>query len=405
MYLREGIRAIKKNKFPSLIIIIQLTVAFLTFIAGVILVQDTLSQLIDFKKVFDENNTLYITYQAPSMIYDLDSDSEGELIEYYEKLLRDENISKVGISCFGKANYDDITDLVSISKGEEDGLTNVIYTDENFYKYINNIKLLKGRTFIEEDFDIKEGDIIPIIISKELEEYIPFGEIYLGKYEVIGVMKENNNLYYSNNGDVYSGVTQKKNTVIEPINYKDSVNKRQMAFGIMQETMITLKDNSLVEEYIVKLNDELKSICPIPLKVNKISDYKEEYINHVKGGIIATLALSSLLLIFSFFGIMGIILTSITRRKREFGIKLALGWTFKDICSQVITEISVLASTAFIISSLVSLILIWVDNFKFNIFIYLLVLVFMVMFTGIYSLIPISKIKKMDIVELIKDVK
>lgn len=406
MYFKEGLKLIIKNKFSSIIIVIQLTIAFLTFILGVILINDTVSKLMNFNKVFNEKATICVKQQSTADIYNLDEESEKNLNGYYEKLSNDYNIAKFGISGFGKANYSELTDLDFISGGKEKGFTNIIYMDINFYKYFNNINLVKGRTFIEDDFKINEDDIIPIIISKDLEEYIKFGEIYLEKYKVIGVMTDNNNLYYNGNGTVYSGVTQKKNTIIEPINYKDLSNKKQIAFAIMQETIITLKDESLVEDYIYKLNKDLSNISEVPLEVNKIDVYKDEYINTIKGGIIATVSISFLLLTFSFFGIMGIILTSIIRRKKEFGIKLALGWTFKDICYQVISEIFLLSGVSFLFSNLGSIIFIYGDdNFRFNIYVYFIALIFTFIFSVIYTFIPISRIKSMNIVDLIKDVK
>lgn len=405
MYFKEGIKAVIKTKFFSLIIVIQLVIAFLSLIAGVTLVYGAFAQVHKFERVFNPNTTLYITYAAVSMNDSIDENDEKNLVQYYTKLINDKNINKIGTSYQQSIKSDGLLELNAISDGKEAGLSNLISIDENFYKYIDNIKLSEGRKFAEADFRKKEKGIIPIIISKDLEKYMSLGKVYHDKYEVIGVLEENNDLFYYYSHVLYEEVTQKKYTIIMPVNYRDEANIGDISNSFKNNTMITLKDKSLCNEYIQKLNNDLSKICPIPLKVSKASDYKAYYIKLHEMGIIATMGLSAILIIFSFFGIMGIILSSIIRRKKEFGVKLSFGWSIRDISLQVVSEILVLSMSAFIISSLLSLVVVRGEDIELSLYTYVISLVLVLIFTSLYALIPINKIRKMNIVELIKDVK
>lgn len=405
MYFRESIKAIIKSKMFSLIISIQLVVAFFTLIAGVNMIQGSLNQLTNFRSIFDEGCTIKITYASKTMEDTQLSEKDREIVfQYYDELSKDTNISKIGIMSTGAMN-ESIQDLESISNGEKSGLSNTIFTDKNFYRYIGDVMLSSGKNFSEEDFNKSEKDIVPIIISEDLKKHLPLGQLFQGKYQVIGVLKNNNKLFYDNNGSLYLGVTQKENTIIIPINYKNKNNRRWVATSFMGNAMITLKNTNLTNQYIKKINSVLATLVPIPLKVTKVIDDKAIFINLIKGGIIATVSISVLLIIYSFFGILGIILTSLIRRKKEFGVKLSFGWTFRDICLQVSSEIFLIVICSYITAMVLSLLLLKNEMYKLSIYTYGFVLLLVLLFTVIYSILPISKIRKMNIVELIKDVR
>ncbi|MBU3127646.1 ABC transporter permease [Clostridium tagluense] len=404
MCFKEGIKAIIKSKIFSLIIIIQLVIAFLTLIASVNMIQGSLSQLIKFRSTIGEKSTIKISYSSINKDNVLNDNDAQKIFEYYEALLRDENISKIGImNTSGTEGV--IQDLNSISNGKKSGFANTIFTDENFYNYIGNISLISGRNFSKGDFSKGGNDIVPIIISGDLKEYLSLGEVFNGKYKVIGVLKDNNNLFYNNNGNLYLGVTQKENTIIIPVNYKDKANRKWFTTSFMSNTIITLNNKNLIDKYIKKISSELATICPEPLKVTNVIDERVDFINLIKGGIMASVSMSALLIIYSFFGIMSIILTSLIRRKKEFGVKLSIGWTVKDICLQVVSEIFMIVIFSYIVSIGLSLILLKNEMFGLNICTYGIVLLLVLLFTITYSILPISKIKKMNIVELIKDVR
>lgn len=404
MYFTNAFKAIKNSKWLSLIITVQLVIAFFTLITGLVLFQQSLSQVIKFQSMFNEKKTLYVSTPASNMVQALDSNEVGSIIDFYKSMVADENIETIGSGSIGRSNWDEISDLQSITNGEVEGLSNTIYVDENFYKYFNRIKLIDGRGFISEDFNKNDEDSIPIIVSKDLEKYLPVGKHY-DKYEVVGVLSEDSNLYYSNMDSIYTGVTQKKYTIISSFSFEESLNRADLAYGILHGTMITLKDESLVGEYKKRISDELYNKVSLPVEVKGVSDYKSDYIKSVRGGIIATLGIAILLLVFSFFGIVGIILALLIRRKKEFGVKLALGWRFRDIYIQVFTEILLLSSISLIIAIAINLLLVRVERFEIIPSLYILVCVLSLALTSLYSIVPILKLKKMNIVELIKDVK
>jgi len=407
MFFREAVKAIVKTKVFSLIILIQLSLSFLTLIAGVNLEEGTLSQLYKFSNVFDERCTINIsngkmlTFSAE----EYDDNSRKKLILYYKKLLQDKNILKMGTCNGGGGSTYKLPELDEITKGKLGGYSNPMYIDKNFFQYIKNLKIDSGRNFTEEDFSIDEGKIIPIIVSEDLKEGMPINSVITGKFKVIGILKDNNNLFYDNTGSLYTGVTQKEKTIIVPMNYDIPSNQNAMFYGIAENTMITLKNEGQAEEYIAKIKKDMENITPNAFEVNKVSDKKAEFIESEKTPIAISLSFSLILIIFSFFGIMSIILTSLIRRKKEFGIKLALGWNFKNICYQVIIEIFLLGISSYSIAVILSLILMQGGAYELNLATYLPTLIVVLILMLVYSIVPIIKIRKMNIVDLIKDVR
>lgn len=289
MYFRESIRAIIKSKMFSLIISIQLIVAFFTLIAAINMIGGSLNQLIRFKSIFDENSTIMIRSVGKSVSsVEIDEENKQKIFQYYEELLRDKNISKMGVMDTSTIKYQSIQDLECVSNGEKSGFVNTIFTDENFYRYIENIVLISGRNFSKEDFNKTEKDMVPVIISEDLKKYLSVGDIFDGKYEVIGILKNDNKLFYNNNGNLYLGVTQKENTIIIPVNYKDENNIDYVINNFMNNAIITLKDQSLTNHYIEKLNNDFVNISLMNLKATKVIDEKVQFMDLTKNGIVAT---------------------------------------------------------------------------------------------------------------------
>lgn len=289
MYFRESILAIIKSKMFSLIISIQLIVAFFTLIAAINMIGGSLNQLIRFKSIFDENSTIMIRSVGKSVSsVEIDEENKQKIFQYYEELLRDKNISEMGVMDTSTIKYQSIQDLECVSNGEKSGFVNTIFTDENFYRYIENIVLISGRNFSKEDFNKTEKDMVPVIISEDLKKYLSVGDIFDGKYEVIGILKNDNKLFYNNNGNLYLVVTQKENTIIIPVNYKDENNIDYVINNFMNNAIITLKDQSLTNHYIEKLNNDFVNISLMNLKATKVIDEKVQFMDLTKNGIVAT---------------------------------------------------------------------------------------------------------------------
>nr|WP_307906180.1 FtsX-like permease family protein [Clostridium botulinum] len=80
--------------------------------------------------------------------------------------------------------------------------------------------------------------------------------------------------------------------------------------------------------------------------------------NRSKPWIVLTLTFSFLLSVLSFIGFIGILISYITFRKREYGIRFALGSTNKELSRLVCGEISL----SLIITNFISIIIIVIIN-------------------------------------------
>ena len=92
-----------------------------------------------------------------------------------------------------------------------------------------------------------------------------------------------------------------------------------------------------------------------------------------------------------------IILGQLNKRKREFGIKIAMGATLKDISRDIIIEILCIVIAASIISLFLNL------KVGIGINILILNLCLVTVMTILISIFPVREIKKMNVVELVKE--
>lgn len=107
-----------------------------------------------------------------------------------------------------------------------------------------------------------------------------------------------------------------------------------------------------------------------------------------------------IIIVLSIIGLITIILGEINKRKREFGIKLAVGATREDIAKELIKEIFILTLFSTNISFWFMYLVIGTINLKFSFLIANLFLIILLVI--LISIIPIWMIKKLKIIDLIK---
>src|SRR3712207_524731 len=194
----------------------------------------------------------------------------------------------------------------------------------------------------------KSQDEIPIIISNDLSKKWDIGDIINielqqnnrsrnFKLKVIGIATGDAVFWSSTIGD-QSSITYLKNSIIIPFDkqyfYDEIIDFRMKS----SYTIVSTKETKDLNKFITYFSN-------ISYK-GTILDYIEvnEFISQIyrvsKPSIVMTLIFSSLLCILSFIGFIGILISYITFRRREYGIRFALGSTSKELSRLVCGEIS-----------------------------------------------------------------
>lgn len=230
-----------------------------------------------------------------------------------------------------------------------------IILDKNMFDR-TPIEVSKGRSFSEEDFNLKEGkDILPIIIGEDLEQYAPIGTEFeydnedplfhsKNKYKVIGVYKNNSvPTLMARSGFTY-GVSVSNSLVLIPMTVEGNIYGLNM-IGRDYGAFVEFKDLATKQVYEKSIIEKAKENKIAYVGVSVKEDI-ESTIKPIKEMAAISLILGIVLTTFSMIGIIATLLGYMMRRKKEFGTRIAVGGTMKSISYQIFFEclwISILA--------------------------------------------------------------
>lgn len=267
-----------------------------------------------------------------------------------------------------------------------------------------NIPILIGGGFKEI---YKVGDIIKKseLVKGSLDKDDEFVEINL---EVVGTVKDET-LLTTNwvHNKFMESVDLSESTIIVPIT-KDIArfsldwvigdSSSQLSGPILK--LNNNVDRKVLENRLSELLSEIKGDdINLTFKLVPMSN-NDEVVKFLYSDSTKTIIIGITIIVLSIMGLITIILGEVNKRKREFGIKLAVGATIKDISKELIKEIFTLTCCSTIISFWFMYLVIGAINLKFS---FLLVNLFLIIgLTILISIIPILEIKKLKVIELIR---
>lgn len=282
-----------------------------------------------------------------------------------------------------------------------------ILIDKNFIKK-NEIRVKKGRTLNINDnlIDYKTQNV-PILLGSDFENFFEIGQIIEDeawvnnddlityKLEVVGIMEDlaipATASYEEHFGS--SVIFGNSFSVIPTIpNFADI--SRGMAIadsGIIMD----LKAGTSKAEIQKVLNKKFNAIgLEVHLyELNKLNRLTQSFIRDAS----ASLALGFILLLLGCIGIINILLASINKRKKEFGLKISCGAQISDITKEFILEIIVSCLIASFFAILFSI------GSSLNIYTLTINILLVSIISIITSILPIRKIKSLTIIDLIKE--
>ncbi len=288
-----------------------------------------------------------------------------------------------------------------------------ILINENFLNHYN-FTISSGRNLKAEDFkkDYKKENI-PILLGNEFEKTQKLGDTFKIKYFSEAVRKDDFNVNLKEDFLTFEVVGFLERNAIPISNgpielfaqtllYSDGIKvipsvENFIGYDALGESTsaIFLERGTLKEDELVKiLNEKLKkyNLYANLFSLSDTTAVIESYERDVK----SSLALGFLLLVISIIGTSCIMLGQLNKRKKEFGIKIAMGATLNEIAKEIFLEVLVMV----IIASIISLIL----NIKIGVGLTLIGinLVFVAIISILIAIIPVKEIKKMNVVELVK---
>lgn len=353
MDLGSIFKTIKKNKLSSSAFIIELSLGSIIIMLALASYQYCLGSLNKSKEVLVPNVYRVDIIQKSDDLMGTDLAMAGQnsmyaimqKIQFLNSLLeKNKNIETIG-------------------KGENGGFGFLPEDREqaNMIKCpINNVDVYSQNKELTKmyDYKVKEGmsfaqyyssnpsneKVIPILITEELQKDNPIGSIIRfpknqNNYKIIGVL-DRNYPTLENLSDQYGDTRYNLQYACVTVGLIDAE-----YFDIY----VKLKDGADVEAVKKELDAEVSPTETV--QFTSLNKWAENILNG-KSYTIRFVYYGVVILILSSFGIICTVMNSVNRRKREFGVRIAVGATKKYIEKLVVGEISVL----FAISQIITLI-------------------------------------------------
>lgn len=428
------LKYIRMKKILFVLLTLQLAIGLYLVTLSSTLILDKLNKLNKFNDLFNYKKTYVMKTEVMNTSSNNNTYGNINYISLLEDVfnnLKKENIinnSKVYFSIpfyiegIDEKIIDKYKDLEHVSPKDFFQYTCKILVNHDFSKDYN-VKMQSGRWFEENDFNSTDK-IIPIILGADYKNNISVGE----KFKKIVLTKDTSSLIFSTKEIevefVVVGIMESnsigslltKSNFVENYYYSDSLvliptvpGIDDLSFGVAMSDMgvfVEFQDINSLENVTTLLNNELLGknlhITSYPL-YNEYSLIKNNFYKDYQN----YLVLGVTLLIISVVGVICVTLGEMSKRKSEFGIKLAVGSTVNDICSEIFIEMLNLSACSFLISYLMLFLttdrdlfikLTTINQMIFN-------LIFISSLTVILSIAPILMIQRTKIIDMIRSKK
>jgi putative ABC transport system permease protein len=422
MNLKFICEGLSKKIIFSLLTIIQFTIVLLCIYVGIGLVNDLNKSVNSVNKYFDDGQYYKIDDKmAASESFSVDETSVKKNISILKDIISYFNNNK---------NIEFLSvrgDEVLLRKDVAITETIVTYNSVKFENvdYIRTQGFCVNKKFLEKmNYDFLDGSIEEFNIDKN-KDYIPviLGYTYKDKYKVgdrietlniddtgenkksemkvIGILSEDN---YVQEDGILVEKQSLKNAILFPFDeYITQMNNGNAKLELIRN--IELK-NYLKSGYAILNNNESvdkinKDLLNFELKyqledLNKsMEECKSEIIDQLKPGIYMTI----LVILFSIISVVIVMINSVVKDKKEFGINIMMGATMADIRIRVLGQVFLLLAISIVISSII---LKSFAVFKFNIIDLGLTVGVMTCILIVISIIIILTLNKYSINDLIR---
>lgn len=279
----------------------------------------------DIKKIIDVNNTMSFDIKNSAKRKNIQDINVDHITEFYDFISNNSKISEKGGYIYRN---------------------NILGLDKNFLSFYS-FPISKGRNLTKDDY--KDKNNLPVVLGSNFEENYNLGDtisIENKAFTIIGFIKKDTK--FLQEGNIFTdSLINLNDYIIMPIYFYDLNDIDKVSF---MKSFIFNKPNTLTIDDL-EINEKIKELS-LDYVVRPFNDIMKLFYNSTKGPAKIKIINSILLLFITMSGLVSSAIVSLLKRKREFGILIALGASKKSILLQVILENTLLVIFSFILSIL-----------------------------------------------------
>lgn len=342
--IQSAIAALKNRWVISILLLIQFTYGLST-ITGSVNIFYNLSYLNN-QSILDLKSTYLVVPGKITNGFQKEKFNQQQVEDIYTQLGHNPDVISYGTyyednimldPSIGPLNNTMVADLTKTNLGYNEPSISAIVMDQNYYQLLD-LKLEQGQGFSAQDFNKNRNENVDVLVGSYFKKYYKIGDVINGQYKINGFLPDK---YIVNNNT--SNIYQKLDRAMFIPMSKDIYNDYNSMFTRLHlGTVLSLREGADLEKLtqILRLrgNDVLLSL----------KNFGDEVRQNVRDNAfieIPQLILGASFIIFSVIGIVVTTVVSIMIRKREFGIKLALGESKLGILGQISIENSIIGFT------------------------------------------------------------
>ncbi|MGV2883598.1 ABC transporter permease [Paenibacillus taichungensis] len=339
--IQSAIAALKNRWVISILLLIQFTYGLST-ITGSVNIFYNLSYLNN-QSILDLKSTYLVVPGKITNGFQKEKFNQEQVKDIYTQIGNNPDVISYGTyyednimldPSVGPLNKTMVADLTKTHLGYNEPSISAIVMDQNYYQLLD-LKLEQGQDFSAQDFNKNRNENVDVLVGSYFKKYYKIGDVINGQYQINGFLPDK---YIVNNNT--SNIYQKLDKAMFIPMSKDIYNDYNSMFTRLHlGTVLSLRDGADLEKltHLLRLpgNDVLLSL----------KNFGDEVRQNVRENAfieIPQLILGASFIIFSFIGIVVTTVVSIMIRKREFGIKLALGESKLGILGQISIENSII---------------------------------------------------------------
>ncbi|MHA6480760.1 ABC transporter permease [Paenibacillus sp. strain BS8-2] len=336
--IRDALQALRNRWVFSLLLLVQFTLGLSTMTGTL----NTLYNLhyLETGSLLDLESTYLVEPEGSARLLNENQFTMEQVQGIYEKLGKHPDVIGYGTYYEDNLIFDDANQLddrlieeLKISTFPYP-LINTIVVDRSYY-HLMDLEIKDGHGFTETDFRQTSKEVIPVLAGTFFKKYYEIGDVIKNQYCIIGFIPEG---YLVNNNTTNVYLKQDKTMLLAmPLDrYNDY---SSMFYRLHLGTVLKLQPNADL--------DGIKRILTLPgteVDIN-VRSLGEEVRSNAERDIyiqIPQMVMGASFILFSIIGIVVTTLVSIWIRRREFGIKLAVGESERGIFVQIVMEILII---------------------------------------------------------------
>lgn len=289
-----------------------------------------------------------------------------------------------------------------------------ITMNQEFYERYN-IPIVEGRGLQRDDFNRDyKTETIPIVIGEDYRGKVSLGEKFTQEYNFMYIGQEANVTYevvgFYKSGNLAS--IWSSNKFIDSLTYSDSLQIRPIIHGTPINELWTMIDYGFFLDITSgsnkqKVESEISKILEgtnFYLKLIPLNEDYENAVNVLREDWINSLVLGGMMVFLSILGTIVTMIGEVNKRNREFGVKIGCGATKKKLIKEMFLEIFLLVSMSVIIAYSITFIKsLFIEGTVLWMNIVIINFILTIVLTCIISIIPIIKLSKLSVIEMIKE--